>query len=267
MKLEPTSERVLEEAYQQSDAAYVVYLFHVATYDYAVQFCKGARVLDFGCGSGYGTARLAQHAHHVVGVDVAEDAVAHANARYACGNLNFQTLSPDGLLPFPDSSFDLVTSFQVIEHVSELQRYVSEARRVLKPDGVFMVVTPDRTRRLFWFQKPWNPWHLTEYDATGLAAVLRAGFSEVTLLGMGGKSSLIDIELKRYARMRVLSLPFTLPFVPEALRQRLLKYLSRKRAQHSAVGRTPAVESLSAEDVVIGAAVSPSVNVVALARH
>ena len=266
MKLEPTSERVLEDSYQKSDSSYVVYLFHIATYDYAMQFCEGASVLDYGCGSGYGTARLAQKANRVVGVDVAADAVAHANHRYGSKNLIFQTLSGDGVLPFPDASFDVITSFQVIEHVASLDRYVSEARRVLKTGGVFIVVTPDRTHRLFSFQKPWNPWHLTEYDAFGLEAVLRKGFKSISMQHMGGRPELVDIELRRYAWMRLLSLPFTLPFVPEFWRQSVLKTLSRRRARKVSVGLSTAVHSLRASDVVIAAAVSPSVNVVALAR-
>lgn len=267
MKLEPTSERVLEDAYQQSDAAFVVYLFHIATYDYALPFCKGAHVLDFGCGSGYGSARLAAKAASVIGVDVAEDAVAHANDRYASDNLSFQTLSADGLLQFPDASFDVVTSFQVIEHVAALERYVTEARRVLKPDGVFIVATPDRSTRLFRFQKPWNPWHLVEYDADALGVVLRTGFSDVKILRMGGSPELVGREIARYRRMRLLSLPFTLPIIPEVLRQGLLKFLSNRRARAKPSGRTAVVDSLSAADVTIGTDISPSVNLIAIARN
>jgi SAM-dependent methyltransferase len=267
MKLEPTSERVLEDAYQQSDAAYVVYLFHIATYDYALPFCEGRRVLDFGCGSGYGSARLAARAASVVGVDVADDAVAHANARYGSDRLSFQALALDGVLQFPDASFDVVTSFQVIEHVAALRRYVTEARRVLKPGGVFIVATPDRSSRLFGFQKPWNPWHLVEYDAAGLDAVLRMGFSDIEMLRMGGSPELVGREIARYRRMKLLSLPFTLPIVPEPLRQGLLKFLSNRRARAKPAGRSAAVESLSAADVMIGADVSPSVNLIAIAKN
>lgn len=266
MKLEPTSERVIEDTYKKSDSAYVVYLFHLATYRYAAQFTVERRVLDLGCGSGYGTRLFADDAHSVIGVDVADDAVAYANEHYVRDNLQYKTIPSDGSLPFADASFDVVTSFQVIEHVVDLQRYVSEARRMLAPGGLFIVVTPDRASRLFRYQKPWNPWHLTEFDAQGLKSALTPQFNNVTLLRMGGAPQLVDMEIRRYARMRLLSLPFTLPLTPEWLRQRALKSISRMRAQRAPQGLTHEIESLTQSDVIIGADIFPSVNVIALAR-
>ena len=59
-RYEPTSERVSEEPYRTGpDSDYLIYLFHIATYDFAVPFVSGRHVLDFGCGTGYGTHRIA----------------------------------------------------------------------------------------------------------------------------------------------------------------------------------------------------------------
>ena len=266
MRLEPTSERVVEEAYMKSDAAYVVYIFHLATYTYAAKFAAGKRVLDLGCGSGYGAAMLARSAANVTGVDVARDAVDHASSHYARDNLGFLPIDPGQPLPFPAASFDLVTSFQVIEHVSDVRGYLREIKRVLAPGGVFIVATPDRSARLFPFQKPWNAWHLTEYDADGLGSVLKAEFPYVSIEKMGGPRDFVDIELDRYRRMRFLSLPFTLPFVPERVRQSVLRALSRRRLRSMGTGLTEKVASFKVEDVTIGPQVHPSVNVLGLAR-
>ena len=267
MRLEPTSERVIEDAYMKSDAAYLVYIFHLATYRYATKFAVRKRVLDLGCGSGYGTATLARTAANVTGVDVAPDAVEYASSHYAHDKVKFLRIDPGQPLPFPAASFDLITSFQVIEHVSDVSSYLREIKRVLAPGGLFIVATPDRSVRLFPFQKPWNAWHLTEYDADGLCSVLKEEFPDVLIEKMGGPRDLVDIELDRYRRMRFLSLPFTLPFVPERLRQAVLRAFSRKRLRSMGTGLTERVASFQVEDVMIGPQVHPSINVLGLARH
>ena len=80
MQLEPTGERMIVDAYQSSPQARLIYLMHVVTYQFAEAFTRDRRVLDFGCGSGYGSAMIACGAREVVGVDVAEEAVAFARA-------------------------------------------------------------------------------------------------------------------------------------------------------------------------------------------
>src|SRR4051812_42850264 len=97
-----------EDAYQSSPGDHLIYLLHVATYDWAAGFTAGARVLDFGTGTGYGAARMAANATSVTGVDVSEAAVGYARRRYPVENLEFQRISPveEAPLPFPDDSFD-----------------------------------------------------------------------------------------------------------------------------------------------------------------
>lgn len=71
MNLEPTGERLIVERYRSSQEDWVIYLMHVATYDFATSYVHGKRVLDYGSGSGWGTARIAEAAKQVIGVDVA----------------------------------------------------------------------------------------------------------------------------------------------------------------------------------------------------
>ena len=114
---------------------------HLKRYEFALPYCRGATVLDAGCGVGYGTAHLAQVAERVVGVDVSHDAVSYARAHYAGANVEFHVA--DVLeLPFADDSFDVVCSFEIVEHVADAERFVTELARVLKPGGRLVLSTP-----------------------------------------------------------------------------------------------------------------------------
>lgn len=265
MNLEPTGERMILEHYRSSPEDYVIYLLHIATYRFAEQFARGRRVLDYGCGSGYGSSHIARTAGSVEGVDVADDAIEYARGQFPADNLRFSAIDPQAGLPFPDSSFDTVLSFQVFEHVEDTVHYLSEARRVLVPGGTLVLVTPDRSTRLFPFQRPWNRWHLHEYGEDELATLLSNHFSRVDVLGMTARREVLDIELRRCNKLKWLSLPFTLPFLPNTWRVAALNAIHRARGP--GVGRGAAREyPFDADDIRIAAGAAPSVNLVAVAR-
>lgn len=269
MSLEVDGERVIEEHYLDSPERYLIYLFHIVTYRFALKWLKDRDVLDYGCGSGYGTHFVAPHCRHITGVDISAAAVAYASDRYHQPNLAYRRIAPAELAPlsFEDASFDSVISFQVIEHIADPRAYLREIHRVLKPGGYFICATPDRSTRLLPGQKPWNVWHIKEYDRAGLHRQLAAFFADVTLSGMGGKPEVIQRELRRTRRTMWLTLPFTLPFVPERLRVTMLHWLKRLNDRRSALP-TPASGSMDfgEEDIFIAAEASPSVNLIAVAR-
>src|SRR3954464_15382698 len=146
---EPVSrERLAVDADRSSESDYLIYLFHVATYDFAIPYVTGRRVLDLGCGTGYGTARVAPVCTDIVGVDISSDAIDAATREFGD---RFRLIEPveRAPLPFADRAFDVVLSFQVIEHVPDARAYLGEIDRVLTDDGVFLCATPDRGTRLF----------------------------------------------------------------------------------------------------------------------
>jgi SAM-dependent methyltransferase len=275
MILEPTAERIVEDHRSFSPQSYLVYLFHVVTYDYVTDLVRGREVLDFGCGSGYGTARIARDCKRIVGIDISTDAVDYARGKFQLDNLQFTAILPveQQPLPFADQSFDVVLSFQVIEHVPDVGRYLSEIGRVLRPGGIFVVATPDRSSRLLPRQKPWNMFHLHEYSDAELKDALSARFERVTIKRMGGRPDVIAIETDRTRRLRWVLLPLTLPFMPEAIRVGGLRLVRQWGAraksllgQRARPVRPDGAEfGFGPEHVTISDYAEPSVNLIAVA--
>ncbi len=156
-----------------------VVALHLKRYDFARRYCGGADVLDAGCGVGYGSAHLAEAAASVVGVDVSTEAIAYARAHYANPRTSFAVMDVTAL-EFPDESFDVVCSFETLEHVREPSQAVGEARRVLRAGGAYVVSTPRAERTCL---SPDNPFHEVEYSPTDFAALLRERFESVELYG------------------------------------------------------------------------------------
>jgi SAM-dependent methyltransferase len=137
---------------------------HVARYAFAVRLARMKRVLDAGCGTGYGSAELAKQATLVVGADQSAEAIAYAHDHYRLPNLRFERATCTAL-PHADASFDLVLAFEVIEHLDQWVEFLLEVRRVLTLNGLFVVSTPNKlyyreTRRM---AGP-NPFHRHEFD-------------------------------------------------------------------------------------------------------
>lgn len=150
---------------------------HWHRYAFAREFVRDKRVLDAACGEGYGTALLAAGAATATGVDIDAATVAHARERYASrSNVRFEEGSV-AALPFADASFDVVVSFETIEHVSadDQVRMLAEFSRVLAPRGLLIISSPNK--RLYSEARNYrNPFHLHELNRDELARLLDAGF-------------------------------------------------------------------------------------------
>jgi SAM-dependent methyltransferase len=129
-------------------------------------------------------------------VDVSQAAIDTARKLRQRDNIEFRPI--DGAaLPFSDEMFDLVSSFQVIEHVVEVRPYLEEIKRVLKPGGKVLFTTPNRVIRLDPGMRPWNSFHVREYTAAELSAILREVFPQTTVKGLMAPPELYDIEFAR----------------------------------------------------------------------
>ena len=91
---------------------------HYARYAFATRYCKDKRVLDAGCGAGYGSNAISAEALGVIGIDLSQDAVTYANTHYTSASLHWAQSSCTQI-PFASGSFDVVLAFEVIEHLQD----------------------------------------------------------------------------------------------------------------------------------------------------
>jgi len=149
---------------------------HWHRYAFVAGIVRGRRVLDAACGEGYGSFLLAHSAAQVTGIDISADAVAHAHERYPLGNLEFVHGSVTGL-PLPDACVDVVVSFETIEHLTPQREMLAEFRRVLTPDGVLVISSPNRPVYNEAGEVE-NHFHVGELDRPELKALLDPAFPQ-----------------------------------------------------------------------------------------
>jgi len=153
-------------------------------------------------------AILASRASEAVGVDLAPEAIYHARNTYRRPSLSF--LYGDIYQPgLEDDSFDVVCSFQVLEHLHEPRRFAEEARRLLRPGGSCFISTPNRLIISPGRDNPINPFHIFEFDQIQFRDFMAACFDEVRLLGVfhARKLRLHDMVCRRNFSQFCLELP------------------------------------------------------------
>jgi O-antigen biosynthesis protein len=156
-------------------------LEHYHRYAIALDIVKGKDVLDVACGEGYGSSFMADVARSVIGVDISEEAVQHASSTYTKSNLTFRQGSATAL-DFADAAFDIVVSFETIEHLAEQAQMLSEIRRVLRPDGVLVISSPNRP---VYSEESGehNEFHVKELDFNQFDELLKAQFMSIQYFG------------------------------------------------------------------------------------
>lgn len=188
--LKATSER-FDATHQETAEDVVMGLYHRYSYEVAAQSLRpGDRVLDVGFGEGYGSTILTGE---YTGVELDPDLVSHARTRYPA---RFETYDGRHL---PDGPFDLVVSFQVIEHVHDPDPWLAEIARVGRRA---MFATPNRIHRIGDGERPWNRYHVREFSAEELRQLLERHYDGVEVYGIRASPEIEAVELARFARAR-----------------------------------------------------------------
>ena len=180
---------------------YFLYLMHRKAYETAAELAAGKSLLDWGCNNGYGIEIMRPYVKYIAGLDVAEHAIISAHHRLPELKGDIRLYDGHGV-PFAPESFDVVTSFQVLEHVADYHSYLSAIAQSLRPAGIAIFTTPNRSIRLEAGMKPWNPFHVHEFSADELKSKLSGYFSHVKIKGLRGLPEIEAIEKKRCLRHR-----------------------------------------------------------------
>jgi ubiquinone/menaquinone biosynthesis C-methylase UbiE len=165
----PSGERVIPDFPDEN------FQNHLKVYKFLLQFAHEADVLDCGCGTGYGTALLAEKAKSIVGIDISKAALTWAKKHYPAIEylqMNVEELS------FQNNSFDLIVSSENFEHLHDQKRHVSELARVLRPNGLCFVASPNPEMTI----GETNKYHTKENTYPELIELFSSYFNDITIL-------------------------------------------------------------------------------------
>lgn len=153
---------------------------HLHRYAIACELADKKTVLDIACGDGYGCGLLAQHAKDVTGVDIDQTTIKEAEKKYARDNIRFIQADVRNTT-LPDQTYDLVVSFETLEHIAEHEVFLSEIKRLLKPGGRLIISTPDKKE---YSDKPKyrNPFHIKELYRQEFESLIARYFSHYQIL-------------------------------------------------------------------------------------
>ena len=230
-----------------------LFAWHRARYAFALPYVEGKRVLDVGCGEGYGAALLAERAREVVAVDYSPAAIEHAQATYARPNLRFEVADARELPP-ELAGFDIVICFELVEHLDEPDRLLASLARALDSGGTLLLSTPNAVvDRLFgaFAGHEHYPYHVNLMSPRSLRRAVLPWFSGVRLYGQYERGGWLHALLKA---VDVLN-----------LRHRLLRSRRAQRALASVVGKgDPKIPALAFSRLLVRP--SPALMLVATRR-
>ena len=177
-KIDFTGERIVPDK-----TPYMCFQQHINRYHFASHLCKNKLVLDVACGTGYGSDYLIKNgAKNVTGLDISAEAIDYAKYNYKNPNLTF-IVGDATKLPFKNEYFDIIVSFETIEHINEYKKFLEECKRVLKKGGVFVCSTPNKRFNSKFLKKQLNPFHVIEFYPEEFQILMNNYFHDTKLYG------------------------------------------------------------------------------------
>lgn len=159
---------------------------HIQRYEFALEFSRGKRVLDAGCGTGYGSHFLAANgAHSVLGLDISEEALCEARDNYQLENLSYDCRNVETLESDLDlrGQFDVVVNFENLEHLQHPKLLVRGVATILSENGKFITSTPNGGITVDKIGRPANVFHIRELTTDELRSLLSPYFANVSMYG------------------------------------------------------------------------------------
>jgi len=166
---------------------------HMQRYRFAGQFVAGKRVLDAGCGVGYGCGILQRAgASEVVGVDISEEALDIARKQFCRPGIRFVHGDCESL-DLGEGNFDAIVALESLEHLPQPRNFLSRARNLLHGSGVLVCSTPNDRLTQPVNGRPRNPYHVHEYALEEFRALLADFFSDTLLLGQCYTAAYLEV--------------------------------------------------------------------------
>jgi GT2 family glycosyltransferase/SAM-dependent methyltransferase len=157
------------------------YYAHLSIYSFATGFTAGKRVLDAGCGTGYGSHYLlTQGAEHVEAIDYSERAIAFCRRRYPEVGLHFEAMDLCGELRLKDSDFDVAFSSNVMEHLASPDGFLAHLIRILRPGGIFIMAVPPIVTQGMLEANLKNPYHIANHTPLAWSTKLKRYFQAIS---------------------------------------------------------------------------------------
>jgi ubiquinone/menaquinone biosynthesis C-methylase UbiE len=150
---------------------------HLHRYSSVLNIVQNQTVLDIACGEGYGSNLMASYAKQVIGVDISTETISEAKSRYNKINLTYKEGEVDKI-PLPDHYVDVIICFETIEHHLKHKEMLAEFIRVLKPDGMLIMSTPDKSITDTW-KNHFNKYHVKELYTPEFKALVQEYFMNV----------------------------------------------------------------------------------------
>lgn len=183
---------------------------HLHRYALCREYVEGKHILDVASGTGYGTYILSGQAASTTGLDADQSAVNEAGKRYIAPNLRF--VAGDCIsMPFDDNSFDVVISNETIEHIHGHDKFISEVKRVLRPNGLFIVSTPNKP--VYNRYKAPNKFHVSEMDIPEFQQLLNRHFNHIFMMGL--RMGLVSLSFKMDHSIKKLNLPSAQTYIAD----------------------------------------------------
>lgn len=189
-------------------------------------------VLEPGCGEGRGLDLLAPKAKSYTAIDKIGDIIDELRGRYK--GVDFKQMNFPPFAGLANNSYDVVISFQVIEHIQDDKKFLEEIYRVLKPGGKAVITTPNIKMTL-----TRNPWHIREYTNDQLKELASSIFSQATMKGIAGNEKVMNYyeenkkSVAKFTKFDIFNLQYNLPASLLRIPYDILNRVNRKMIQNN----------------------------------